>query len=385
MHHFCRTEQKFQYQIIDTLSQADQSWLMANDSRKYAHVSYILGSDKRYSMLKVLEAGLPQLYFLLEKQNLKFSEFTGENLFCFLGKISAKLWKHHSLSLGLAGYSVLYDHDFCFTKMGLSHEQKLCMMAEGLEYAAEKLNLNVVSLPLQPSEKAHIGCLEALEFEQPLEDFTMQLPLDGQWNSFDDYQNELKKKYKKRAQDIRKHGENLVWRSLSLPEIKQEQQKIHALYLNVLKSQKFVAGIAPERHFEYLKEIYADNFDLVAIYANDNMVGFYSYFKTENNLGVHYIGIDYLYNDSHDIYFNILFKIVELGISQKVKSIDFGRSSLDAKASLGAVPQHKSSYIKTFGLTKIIKNLLVKQLRSFETNSWRVRKPFKEEPSLQQV
>lgn len=384
---FCplnKTTQKYSFETLKKLSSTDIEWISNYNLVKSKHITQIIKNNpEQYRIIKVSTNAVPILYYLLEIIPIDINEIytQKQNLW---GKISAHLLSWHKFNIAHPTYSVLYDFDFCvYNPEFVDDNLKVSLIAQSLDKIACKLDINIVTLTGNTNMSPFtLATIEKLGFEQPIQDFTMELILSKEWFHFDDYLASLKRKYLKRAQNIRQKANELNFVKLSLEAIKHNADLINKLYLQVLQSQKFIAGTAHIDHFSQLKEIYNEQFELEGIYHNNNLIGFISYFNFNNELCIHYIGLDYSQNETFDIYFNILFRTIELGISLKKNTINYGRTSLDAKASLGANPSFKNTYMKTFGITKLIKNQIIKQLESLESNSWKTRKPFKTDISV---
>ena len=69
-----------------------------------------------------------------------------------------------------------------------------------------------------------------------------------------------------------------------------------------------------------------------------------------------FFGLDYSYNKEYFIYFNLLYKIVELGIEEKMSDIDMGITTLAPKKDIGAYATTLNMYMKHFNplLNKIV-------------------------------
>ena len=69
-----------------------------------------------------------------------------------------------------------------------------------------------------------------------------------------------------------------------------------------------------------------------------------------------FFGLDYSYNKECFVYFNLLYKIVELGIKEKMSDIDMGITTLVPKKDIGAYTTTLNMYMKHFNplLNKIV-------------------------------
>lgn len=380
---FCKIKapnEIYDYEILTSLNINELDWLENEDLTKAKHIDFLLNAnDGTHNIIKISQNNKPITFFLLEIITINLDNINLDNA-GFLEKLGSRFFKNNKLNIAIPSYSILYDFDFSISnKKLINNWMKGSIIGQCLDSLQNKLGFDIAVVQSKHENEYNKIDFENLSFDQPIQDFTMELEIQGHWQTFDDYIFSLKKKYQKRGELILKNGSEIIYKDLTLKEIEQYSDKIHSLYLEVIKSQTFVGGAVKIHHFYNLKEIYGDKFSVEALLLNGRFVGFVSYFTFENLLDVHYIGIDYSFNESHDIYFNILFKTIEIAIKQGLTKINYGRTSLDAKASLGAKPIYKTTFIKTYGITKILKTTLINYAKNFETISWKIRKPFKTE------
>jgi hypothetical protein len=371
----------YTFEVLAEIEAKDIAFMNSFNETKTRHILELLSTKSaQFKIIKVASGNTPFLYFLLEILPISLEKIDQKEA-CFINKVGLKLLNLHKFSIAHPCFSMLYDFDFCFFDPYLvSDNLKIELIGRGIEKASTLLNISIVTIPFaRPIANISHILLTQLGYTLPVQDFTMELDLPKIWTSFDDYLISLKKKYHKRAQNIIDKGKNLSYKNLSLDEIKLYNNTIFELYKQVISTQKFVADTAQHNHFVILKEIYKDDFMLEGIFSAEKLIGFNSYFIENQKVLVHYIGFDYSQNELFDIYFNILFRNVKVGINLGKQSINFGRTSLEAKASLGAKPKYHSNYFKTFGLTKILASQVIKQVKSHETNAWKSRQPFKNE------
>jgi hypothetical protein len=93
---------------------------------------------------------------------------------------------------------------------------------------------------------------------------------------------------------------------------------------------------------------------------------------------MNYIGFDYAINQSHSIYFNILFHCLEQAILSGSHTLVLGRTALEAKAILGCEPAYQYGFYK---LRHPIVNWFFKKVsagfREQIGEKWKDRHPFK--------
>lgn len=384
---FCKTlkEKKTSFEILESLSIDDIVWMKSRNEQKFLLLHHLQKQD-HIKIIKISKGSSTLMFYPLEIININLSDLY-QNRPGIWGSISKKMLSFCKFRIAHPSYSILYDHDLSITDVELiSETDKYTLMLESLEKIKDKLHINIITVPSgKQITKNTLKVFHKMNYEIPVEDFTMELPLDTDWATLQDYINALKRKYTKRTQSIKKKSETLLFKTLTLEEINKYEQVLYDLYLEVISSQKFIASTAPKNHFSKLKEIYQDDFTLEAVYEQDEIVAFLTYFNAMEGLQIHYVGLDYSKNEQFDLYFNLLFRCVEIGIKECKSVINFGRTSLDAKASLGAMPMTHHTYVKTHGLSKIIKKCVIHELRKLENNSWKIRKPFKTDVSVTEV
>lgn len=384
---FCGTRKSYKtyFQTLEKLSIDDLVWLKSRDEKKASFLEHLINKfPQRIKLVKVHDGECNLMFFPLETIHINLSELY-EQKPGLLNSIGKKILSMCSFKIGHPSYSLLYDFDFCIVNTDLVVEsEKFSLIIKALDSVAKELNLNILTVPVGTSQSNTLHKMVQKEkYEQPIQDFTMELALEKTWKSFNDYATSLKRKYHKRALSIRKKAETLYIKPLDKGEIMQHQDRINQLYAQVIKKQKFIAGTAPKEHFYDLKNIYGDSFVFEAVFdAHATMVAFITYFVEKEQLQIHYVGIDYDTNEMYDLYFNLLFRAVEQGIALQKENINFGRTSLDAKASLGASPKYRNTYVKTYGMSKLIKKCVAYHVAKLENNSWKLRKPFKSDVSV---
>ncbi len=211
-------------------------------------------------------------------------------------------------------------------------------------------------------------------------DRTMELFLNPNWNTFEDYLTDLTRKYRQRAVKIRNNLQRLNKYELDLENLTKNKKSIEKLYFAVAQKQNFTLGYLTFDYFYKMKELLNENFVITGYFENDNLVGFSShiYYPNSEKMEIHYIGFDYQKNIDYNIYFNILFEGLEKAILKKFKSIELGRTAREAKSSLGAVLVENFNYVWMKNIfTKMLLNFVDKKI-SKENNLTNIyRSPFK--------
>lgn len=146
------------------------------------------------------------------------------------------------------------------------------------------------------------------------------------FHSFDGYLQSMRSSYRRRIDKALEKGKTLTVKKLENSEYSDE---IHQLYLNVLKRSRYP--------LETLEKEFFHNFDcdLYVFYYNSIPVSFFSIKQQNETLHFVFGGMDYSHRDRFDLYYNMLIKIIKIGIKLGVKKINFGQTAESTKCRLG--------------------------------------------------
>ncbi len=220
------------------------------------------------------------------------------------------------------------------------------------------------------------------EYQHMDNDISMHLDIPTSWQSFDDYQNALKRKYRNRAKSTRKNFGDLSVRTLSLEEIVSYKKEMHGLYKQVTKNQVVSMGELGEDFIAELKKSLVEKYQVTGFFIHENdkekMIAFSSAIIHDGVHDMNYIGFDYSLNQKYSLYFNMLFHCVECAIGNRCSKLLLGRTALEAKAIIGCEPDYLYTFykLKSRFLNEIVKNIT----KRFETRlgeGWENRHPFK--------
>jgi len=174
----------------------------------------------------------------------------------------------------------------------------------------------------------------------------MIVQLDPKWKTFEDYKNNLKSKYRVKANKADSSSSSLKSRLFTEHDFETYKEELQALYQNTIANANFNAEVLNLNTYTYLRAKFKDNFIVKAYFLEDKLVGFLTALVNKNTLDAHFIGLDYKLNKSHAIYPRILNDYVRLGIEKQVSSINLGRTASEIKTTIGAKPLELSCYIK---------------------------------------
>ncbi|WP_369766197.1 GNAT family N-acetyltransferase [Flavobacterium sp. WC2429] len=204
----------------------------------------------------------------------------------------------------------------------------------------------------------------------------MVFSIQETWNIFDDYINDLSKKYRDQYKRARKKATTITKKKLSLEEIKEYNIRIHELYMNVAKNAPFNTFYLPENHFEEFKKALKDQFLFYGYFIDNELIGFNTLIKNGKDIDTYFLGYDEKHQREKMLYLNMLYDMIGYSINKGYKRIIFARTALEIKSSVGAKP------IKMYGLMKHSNpfiNLFVSRTFSYfePVMEWKERNPFK--------
>ena len=206
-------------------------------------------------------------------------------------------------------------------------------------------------------------------------DVNMVLQIHKDWKTINDYLMSMKTKFRTRANAVYRKSAPLTIKTLNAQHILKESEHIVRLFDSVLEKSDFHIGTMNPKTFAACKENLGDDFIFTAYYMDEKMLGFSTAFRNANSLDANYVGLDYAYNESYDVYQRILYDYVELALKTKATELQFGRTSETIKSAVGAVPVDMTIYIQH---KRSLSNVILKKvIQSVAPSPFELRQPFK--------
>lgn len=203
----------------------------------------------------------------------------------------------------------------------------------------------------------------------------MIITLKPQWQSFSDYTNALKSKYRVKANRADTKSEVLEAKCFTVEDIKIHKEELQELYQNTIDNANFNAQILNLETYIHLKNTFKDAFIVKGYFLEGKLIGFLSAMQNGTNLDAHFIGIDYSNNKEYAIYPRILNDYVRLGIETKSTKINLGRTASEIKSTLGAEPEALTCYCKH---KRYLPNQILKPfIKNVQIKTFKQHLPFK--------
>jgi predicted N-acyltransferase len=203
----------------------------------------------------------------------------------------------------------------------------------------------------------------------------MVLTLDENWQNFDDYLASMKTKFRVKARKAYKQSAAIKIEEVTKEDLINQLPEMTALYKKVASNADFNLGNFNLETYTNLKEKFGENYILKTYWLHNKIVGFISGIINQNSLDAHFVGIDYELNRAYAIYQRMLYDYIEIAISKKLKTINFGRTASEIKSSVGAEPRDLTMY---FRHKKSITNRILKLfLQRIQPTPFQQKFPFK--------
>lgn len=205
----------------------------------------------------------------------------------------------------------------------------------------------------------------------------MRFDLQPSWKKFDDYTAALSSKYRIRTKAARKKFGPIISELWNAEKIREYADEIDALYQRVFSKARFRLYRINTAYFIRLKIEFAEEFQFKVYLHQDKLIGFTTFFIGKNQSDAHLIGIDYSANKQFSLYQNMLYDYIESGIEAQTRSIDFGRTAMEIKSTIGAIPEESHVLVKL--RNPILNGLACLLMDSSTPDPWIQRHPFRED------
>lgn len=275
------------------------------------------------------------------------------------------------------------EHGYWFDEQKISPDKSILLLETALVDVLAKMEREGVKMPvilvkdIAPEHRAQGKALQKdgfIEFEiQP--NMVMELP----FANFDDYLAAMSTKYRTRVKRAQKKAAGIEKREMNLADIQRELPRIYALYAEIARNAGFNMVDLNERYLPALKRELPELFRLFAYYRDGELIAFFTTIQNHDELEAHFLGLDKELNHDLQLYLNILYDIVRVGLEAGCQRIIFARTALEIKSSVGAVAHDLYCYLRhQNSLANRFTGRLMDYLKPVE--EWQPRHPFKHGP-----
>lgn len=274
------------------------------------------------------------------------------------------------------------EYGFHFT-VDMNDVKKASLIQDSLDSVQHILDKEQTKVSIHLLKDYKVETCEELKTELQKETYhpflmqpSMCMEIRPNWDNFDSYLADMSSKYRVRAKRARKKGSAIIKKELTLEEIEANEERIHELYKIIADGAGFNAFLLHAKYFTELKRSLGDRYKLTAYFIDDQFIAFYTAIFNYDEMDAHFLGVDGNYNRAHQVYLNILYDLVNRAIEGGSKRIDFARTALEIKSSVGAVSQDMLCFFKHRStISSKILQFVFDSLNPKE--EWQPRSPFK--------
>ena len=174
----------------------------------------------------------------------------------------------------------------------------------------------------------------------PLEfDPEMLLHLDPEWQNMTDYMGQLNTKARTKVKRVLKVSEDFKVSLWSSEKLDNNADALIALYGKVFERSGFRLGKLHAEELIESKRTWGDDFVVLGYELEGSLVGFQCAYRGKIEMEAFFVGFFPELVKSHAIYQRMLIEFILLGIEGKSDRVNMGRTALDVKSSIGALPQ----------------------------------------------
>ena len=331
----------------------------------------------RYAVIHKDDKPILFAYFQLYALSTQNFKLDGDN--SFMQRIVGFFLKFKKAKVLILGNALRTDTAaFSYDARAMSADEAIASVATIADKLATDTNATAVILKDIGSNTQQANKMLAdMGYKMPWPDQVMDLAIQPEWNTLNDYVSTLSRKYKTRANKVLASGKDIAVRALTADEITKYVPAIKHLFAGLIEKQSFTLTKRGVHNIAELKQLYKDAFEVVGYFKDDKLIAFYSAFVKEDAYELYYVGFDYARNNEYQLYFNILFSGLERAILLKKKTLNLGRTSFDAKASMGAIPKNADYLIRLIHIPDVAVKWFSKYFSSLEDVKWKLRRPFK--------
>lgn len=290
---------------------------------------------------------------------------------------AASLFRVRVLCLG--NTTVTGDYGFCFSSTVTPRDQTLLMM-QCIDWMLTLPNFRKIGLVFvkdfyrdifrELQDTPYCRKYHVID-TQP----SMIMHIRPEWKNFDDYLAALKSKYRVRAKKAMQSAQSLERVELNLDEIRQVEDHLHYLYLQVVGDAGFNLFYLPPKYFSTIKRAMGDSFRLWVYKDHGEIISFFTLFEDGDIMDAHFLGYDPEVNHYYKLYLNMLLALIGEATQKGFRQLQLSRTATEIKSSVGADGLPVWAYLRY--PNRILNSILPWIYSFFKPDlSWEPREPF---------
>lgn len=213
---------------------------------------------------------------------------------------------------------------------------------------AEQLsgNADFVMIKDLRADDESAGALKRFSYGAVETDPNMVVEIQPSWRTFDDYLASLHSKYRKNALRVGKDLEAGDCRLEPLTNLAKDAGRLHELYLEVHGAAAVRPVTIAPTYLAGLAETFGSDFRCTVARRGGEILGFVTTLKDGDEAIGYYIGFDRKKKAELPLYFGLLQTTIADAIAFGCKRLSLGRTALEPKAKLGALPVRTQIWLR---------------------------------------
>jgi hypothetical protein len=313
--------------------------------------------------------------------NISKLESFGERNSCIKTKMRNLTFKSLAQHVLFIGNNMLTGQNSFYFKEGILEEDQHFALKEATIYLQNYYKSKKKSIHITALKDFDIDKIERLKksFSKYYQ-FSIQpemvFEIDKNWNAEEDYVNALTKKYRDQYKRARKKCSDIVKQKLELEDIQKHNHTMYEMYHHVALNASFNTFFLCENHFLALKKELGETISFYGYFYNDVLIGFNTLIKNGEVMDTYFLGYDAAIQKEKMLYINMLYDMVAYSIVKKYSFVNFGRTALEIKSSIGA--KSKDLYGLFFHKNSLLQKNIHRVFNFLEPKvTWNERSPFK--------
>lgn len=173
-----------------------------------------------------------------------------------------------------------------------------------------------------------------LEFD-PL----MRIPINPEWTALEHYMGELKTKARTKVKRILTCSGDCEIEELTFDEVVAHANLLESLYKLVYEEAGFRLGELRAADLVQTKSTWQNQFRISVLRVGGEILGFQCGFITPETVEAFFVGFDRNQHKELALYQRMLVEFIRWGIEAGSREVVMGRTALDIKSSVGAMPE----------------------------------------------
>ena len=185
----------------------------------------------------------------------------------------------------------------------------------------------------------------------------------NKFKNFDEYMDRMRHTYRRRVNKALMHRRMLIIRELNYNDFTAEHYSLYKSVMTRTDNPLEILDIEFFRRYDSRMYEFLDK-------ETNRVLGFIQLKEIEDTLFFMFCGFKKEDNECYDLYYNMLLKIIEVGIEKGVKIINFGQTSEETKLKIGCKMEPR--YLGIYHSNKLLNGILQLLLPLFSYKPYKV-------------